>query len=314
MNTSNWWATIKRTFKLFSKEKTMRLSAALAYYAIFSLGPMLYIILVLAGLIFGEQTVRHYLQTEITQMMGQRAGSTIDSMMAARHVSGSLVTTIIGFVSLTFGALGVFTELQNSLNEIWDVKMKPDAGVAAMVRTRLFSLGMVLALFFLLLVSMILTTGVEAAASSGLGGMFPIPNVFMGAIGIAATFIVVVLFFALTFKFLPDVKVPWKPIWIGSLITGVLFTGGKYVLSLYLAKQATSSSYGAAGSVVAVLLWVYYASLIMFVGAEFTRAYAEKIGAEIHPDEYAMAEDAESESERERENEEEEELAHHHHH
>jgi membrane protein len=239
--------TIKRTFKLFSKEKTMRLSAALSYYAIFSLGPMLYLILVLAGAIFGEQTVQHFLHTQITQLMGERAGSTIDSMMAARHVGGSIVTTIIGFVSLVFGALGVFTELQNSLNEIWDVKMKPDAGVAAMVRTRLLSLGMIVALFFVLLVSMILTTAVEAAANSGLAGMFPIPNFVVGILSAVASFIVVVLFFALTFKYLPDIKVGWRPIWIGSLVTGVLFTGGKYVLSLYLAKSATTSSYGAAG-------------------------------------------------------------------
>lgn len=310
MKTSKLSATIKRTFKLFSKENTMRLSAALAYYAIFSLGPMLFIIVLLAGLIFGEQTVRHFLQTEVTQLVGQRAGGTIDSMIAARHIGGSLVTTIIGIASLVFGALGVFTELQNSLNEIWDVKMKPNAGIAAMIRTRLFSLGMVLALFFLLLVSMILTTGVEAAANSGMGGLFPIPNFLVGAIGVATSFVVVVLFFALTFKFLPDIKVDWRPIWIGALVTGVLFTGGKYVLSLYLAKQATSSSYGAAGSVVAILLWVYYASLIMFIGAEFTRAYAENTGAEIHPDEYAMMEHEESGSESE--SEEEEEFAHHH--
>jgi membrane protein len=290
MSTKNLWAAIKQTFTSFSKDNVMRLSAALAYYAIFSLGPMLFIILVLAGVIFGEETVRQFLHSQISSMVGENAGKTIDSMMAARKFSGSMITTIIGIVTLVFGALGVFGELQDSLNTIWHVQAKPDAGWWMLIRKRLLSLSMILGIFFLLMISMILTTAVEAGATSGLG-LFSLPKAVVAGLTALISFVIVAVFFSLAFKYLPDVKVNWRPVLMGSIFAAVLFTGGKYLLSLYLAKQATSSSYGAAGSVVAILLWVYYASLIMFIGAEFSKAYADCTGAKGRPDEHAMSTD-----------------------
>jgi membrane protein len=280
----------KGTFKCFGEDKAVRLASSLAYYAMFSIGPLLVIILLLAGAIFGEDTVKQFLHQQISAMMGEKAGGTIDSMMTARHFSGSIVTTIIGIVTLVFGAAGVFGELQDALNTIWDVKAKPGAGIWAYIRNRFLSLSMVLGLGFLLLISMVLTTAAEAA-SNGISGMFPIPDFVVSILGAVASFVVVTLFFALLFKYLPDVKVQWRPVWIGALVTAALFTGGKFLLSLYLAKQATSSSYGAAGSVVVILLWIYYASLIMFIGVEFTKVYARETGAAITPNEYAVPAD-----------------------
>ncbi|MGZ5507470.1 MAG: YihY/virulence factor BrkB family protein [Limisphaerales bacterium] len=280
----------KQTFKCFGEDKAMRLASSLAYYAIFSIGPLLFIMLIIAGAIFGEETVKQTLHQQISSLMGEKAGSTIESMMAARKISGSLVTTIIGIVTLVLGATGVFAELQDALNTIWGVKAKPNAGIWAYLRNRFLSMSMVLGLGFLLLISMVLTT-VAAAASNMLSGMFHVPQAMVSGLSAVVSFIVVAIFFALLFKFLPDVKVRWKPVWMGAIVTAILFTVGKYFLSMYLGKQATSSSYGAAGSVVVILLWVYYASVIMFLGAEFTQAYANATGEVIQPDEYAVKTD-----------------------
>ncbi len=280
----------KGTFKCFGEDKAVRLASSLAYYAMFSIGPLLVIILLLAGAIFGEDTVKQFLHQQIASMMGDKAGTTIDSMMTARHFSGSIVTTIIGVATLIFGAAGVFGELQDALNTIWDVKAKPGAGIWAYIRNRFLSLSMVLGLGFLLLISMVLTTAAEAASHS-ISGMFPLPDFIVPLLGALASFVVVAIFFALLFKYLPDVKVDWRPVLIGALVTAALFTGGKFLLSLYLGKQATSSSYGAAGSVVVILLWIYYASLIMFIGAEFTKVYARETGAAIVPNQYAVPAD-----------------------
>lgn len=290
MTAKRLFSVVKDTFKCFSEDKAMRLASSLAYYAIFSLGPLLFIILVIAGAIFGEHTVQQFLHRQISSMVGEKAGTTIDSMMNARRLTGSLLTTIIGIVTLVFGAAGVFGELQDALNTVWDVKAKPNAGIWLYLRNRFLSLSMVLGLGFLLLISMVLTTAVVAASKS-LSGLFQVPDFIVAIIGAVVSFLVVMAFFALLFKYLPDVKVKWSPVLIGAVVTAALFTGGKYLLSLYLGKQATSSSYGAAGSVVVILLWVYYASLIMFIGAEFTKVYAREIGTGIQPDEYAVRTD-----------------------
>lgn len=280
----------KSTFKCFSEDKAVRLAAALAYYAMFSIGPLLFIMLIIAGAVFGEETVKHALRQQISGLMGEKAGATIDSMMTARKFTGSLTTTVIGIVTLVFGATGVFGELQDALNTIWRVKAKPNAGIWAYLRNRFFSLSMVFGLGFLLLVSMVLTTAAEAASNS-LSSFFQVPEAMVTAMSALASYIIVMIFFALLFKYLPDVKVKWRPVLIGALVTSALFTVGRYGLSMYLGRQATSSSYGAAGSVVVILLWVYYASVIMFLGAEFTKAYADETGMAIQPDEYAVKTD-----------------------
>jgi len=233
------------------------------------------------------------LHQQISGMMGEKAGSTIDSMMNARKISGSLITTIIGVVTLVLGASGVFGELQDALNTIWGVKAKPNAGIWAYLRNRFLSLSMVLGLGFMLLVSMVLTTAAEAASHS-LSSLFHVPPAFVATLSGIVSYLVVAIFFALLFKYLADVKVRWRPVLIGALVTAALFTIGKFGLSLYLGKQATSSSYGAAGSVVVILLWIYYASVIMFLGAEFTKAYAIETGAAIQPNQYAVKVDQDS--------------------
>jgi membrane protein len=280
----------KQTFKSFGDDKTMRMAAALAYYAMFSIGPLMFIMLMIAGAIFGEDTVKHQLHQQISSMMGEKAGSTMESMMNARKIGGSMITTVIGIVTLVLGASGVFGELQDSLNTIWNVKAKPNAGIWGYIRNRFLSLSMVLGLGFLLLISMVLTTAAEAA-SGMLSSLFHVPKALVSGVSAGVTFIVVTLFFALLFKYLPDVKVKWRPIIIGAVATAALFTIGRFGLSLYLGKQATSSSYGAAGSVVVILLWIYYASVIMFLGAEFTKVYALETGVAIQPDKYAIRAD-----------------------
>lgn len=292
MTVKKVFGILKQTFKCFGDDNVMRLGASLAYYAMFSIGPLLFIMLILAGAIFGEQTVKQTLHQQISSMVGQQAGSTIDSMMSARKFTGSTVTTIIGIITLVFGATGVFGELQSSLNTIWDVKAKPTAGIWSYVRNRFLSMGMVLGLGFLLLISMVLTTAAESA-SKKVSGFFHVPDQLVTVVSAATAFVIVIIFFALVFKFLPDVKVRWRPVLIGAIVTAALFTGGKYLLSLYLGKQATTSSYGAAGSVVVILLWVYYASLIMFMGAEFTQVYANETGEAIVPNKYAVPADQE---------------------
>jgi membrane protein len=280
----------KATFKFFSEDKAVRLAAALAYYAIFSIGPLLFIMLMIAGAIFGEESVKQALHQQISSMLGEKAGSTIESMMNARKIGGSMITTIIGVVTLVLGASGVFGELQDALNTIWGVKAKPNAGIWAYIRNRFLSLSMVLGLGFMLLISMVLTTAAEAASHS-LSSLFHVPDAMVAAVSALVSYIVVAIFFALLFKYLPDVKIKWRPVLIGAVVTAALFTIGKYGLSMYLGKQATSSSYGAAGSVVVILLWVYYASVIMFLGAEFTKAYANQTGMAIQPDKYAVKAD-----------------------
>lgn len=278
---------IKGTATEFGEDNVLRLSAALAYYAIFSIGPLLAIVVGLAGLAFGHDSVRQQIHHALQGMLGENSAKTVDSMMAARSHTGSLITTIVGIVALLFGAAGVFGQLQDSLNTIWEVKAKPHAGMWALVRNRFLSFSMVLGVGFLLLVSLALSTAI-AALTGALNRMIPMGNVVGHIVDFVVSFGIITLLFAMIFKFLPDVKIPWRKVWVGAIGTAFLFTLGKFLLGLYLGKQSTSSSYGAAGSVIVILMWIYYASVILFFGAEFTQVYAKATGAQIVPSKYAV--------------------------
>lgn len=276
----------KGTVKGFSSDKVLRLSAALAYYAIFSLGPLLFIVITLAGFAFGEEAVRGRVQHELQSYIGEQSAKTIESMMAAPKSGKNVVVTILGIVALLIGATGLFGQLQDALNTIWEVKAKPGHSLAGFLRQRFLSLAMILGVCFLLLISMVVTTTVESITASAAHGM-TLPEAMTNILSIVISFVVVTLLFAMIFKLLPDVRMPWSTVWVGAIGTALLFTGGRYLLSLYLGKQASSSNYGAAGSVAVILLWVYYSSVILFFGAEFTKVFAAEKGIKVVPKSFA---------------------------
>jgi membrane protein len=288
MHLKKVWSILKGTFSEFNEDKVVRLSAALAYYAMFSIGPLLVIALGLAGLLFGHESVRRQIEQQLQSAIGDSAARTLTSMMAAQKHGTGLITTIVGLVALLFGAAGVFGQLQDSLNTIWEVKSKPGAGIWGFIRDRFLSFSMVLGTGFLLLVSMALTTFLSAATGA-FGSRLAISEALSHILNFAVSFAVVSLLFAMIFKYLPDIKVPFRKVWVGAIGTALLFTIGKYLLALYLGRKSTTSAYGAAGSVIVILMWVYYASLILFFGAEFTQVYARQTGAKILPGKYAVA-------------------------
>jgi membrane protein len=282
-----WWNVLRDTVKDFLEDNALRLSAALAYYSIFSLAPLLIIIIALAGFFLDESTVRQQVHNQLSGLLGSQSTQTVESMLAARKVGSTTLATILGVGALLLGASGLFGQLQDALNTVWEVKAKPGrSGLWALVRDRFLSLTMVLGLGFLLLISMVLTTAVEAMAT-GVGRMFPVPDAVIVGLSLIVSFLVVTALFMLIFKVLPDVRVPWKVAWIGGLATAVLFTIGKWGLGYYLGRESTASAYGAAGSVVILLLWIYYSSVILLFGAEFTQIYATKKGLPLQPSEYA---------------------------
>jgi len=280
------WGLLRQTISEFSGDNVTTLSAALAYYAIFSIGPLLLIVVSIAGLVFGEQAIRTELEAQLRNLMGAQATQTISSMMVNHSKSTSIITTVIGAVVLISGASGVFGQLQSSLNAIWKVEPKPGRGIVGFLHDRFFSWAMVLGVGFLLLVSMIISAAL-AASSARLGQMLGVPEWTMHAVDFVFSGIVIAGLFAMIFKFIPDVHVPWGNVAAGALGTSLLFSLGKFLLALYLGRTSTTSAYGAAGSVVIVLLWVYYASVILFFGAEFTQVYTKRAGVPVTPTENA---------------------------
>ena len=283
-----WLATLKSTFSDFMEDKALRLAAALAYYSIFSLAPLLIIMIAIAGFLLDEAAVRDQVQRQMTELLGAKSAETLQSMTEARKMGSTPLAMTLGIIALLFGAGGVFGQLQDALNTIWEVKAKSGGGVGRLIRDRFLSLTMVLGLGFLLLISMAITTGVHAM-TQGFGRLFPIPDAVTVVLSMIVSFVVVATLFMLIFKILPDLKVPWKVALIGGVFTAILFTIGKWGLGLYLGRESTQSAYGAAGSLVIVLLWIYYSTVILFLGAEFTQAYATKKGYKLQLSPYAEA-------------------------
>jgi len=282
------WAILKETGKDFMEDKVLRLSAALAYYALFSIGPLLIIVVGLTSLALGKESVRYAVEHQLQGFMGENAATTVESMMAAHKESDSLVATIVGIVALLFGASGVFGQLQDSLNSIWEVKAAPGQGVWGFIRNRFISFTMVLGMGFLLLVSLVLTT-ILSSFTAYLGQAMKVPAFLGQLLDTSVSFLVITLLFAMIFKVLPDAQVRWRDVWIGSIATALLFTTGKLFLGLYLGRESTASAYGAAGSVIVVLMWVYYSSVLLLSGAEFTQVYAKQTGSGIQPSKHAVS-------------------------
>jgi membrane protein len=275
MSTKDLLSILKTTFAAWNKHEAPRLGAALAFYTILSLSPLVIIVVALAGVIFSRSTAQAHILSQVQGMIGVEGGKAMESMLAnAQKPAAGILGTIVGLLSLLFGASGVFTELRSALNLIWEVNPEETSGVVALLRERFFSFGMVLSIGFLLLVSLVVST-ILAAVGKFFGGLLPIPSPVLAVLNFLLSYIGVAVLFGLIFRFVPEAKVRWVNVWLGALATALFFTIGKTVIGLYLGKSSLGSAYGAAGSVIVVIVWVYYSAQIFFFGAEFTHAYSE---------------------------------------
>lgn len=279
---------LKETFKEWQEDKASRLAAALAYYTAFSIAPLIIIAIAIAALVFGEEAARGGIEDQLRGLIGQQGAEAVEEMIknSSKPAEGT-IATIISVVFLLFGASGVFGQLQDSLNTIWEVAPKPGRGVMGFIKDRFLSFAMVLGIGFLLLVSLILSA-VLAGLSNVLGSMMPGMSFLWSLLNFFISFGVITLLFALIYRVLPDAKIAWGDVWFGAIITALLFTIGKSLIGLYLGNSSVGSTYGAAGSFVVLLLWVNYSAQILFFGAEFTQVYANKYGSRIVPTENAV--------------------------
>lgn len=267
---------LKRIYANWTKHEAPRLGAALAFYTILSLSPLLVLSIAIAAFFFDRSTAMRQVTYQVQGFVGEAAAKLIQSTLEStqKNQTGGQASLISAFV-LLFGASGVFSELRSALNKIWEVEEDPNAGVWALVKDKLFSFGMVLSVGFLLIAALIMSA-VLAAISTFLNRLIPIPPPIAFTIDLLVSLAGIAAIFTLIYRFVPSVRIPWNKAWVGGAVTSVLFALGKYVILFYLAKAAPGSAYGAAGSVVAVIVWVYYTAQIVFFGAEFTHVYATK--------------------------------------
>jgi membrane protein len=273
----------KTAFSEWNEDHASRLAAALAYYAAVSLAPLLIILLGIAGLAFGQEAAAGQLRGQIQDLIGPQSAEVVqDIINYANMPAAGIVSSAAGIVVLLLGASGVFGALQDGLNAVWEVTPGPDRGIIGIVRDRFLSLTMVLGVGFLLLVSLV-ASAVLAGIGKYVSGALPLPLFLLNVINAVVSFAVVAVLFALIYKVLPDVQIAWGDVWIGATITSLLFTIGKFVIGLYLGRSSLANAYGAAGSLVIILIWIYYSAQILFFGAELTQVYANKFGSRIRP-------------------------------
>ena len=282
------WKSLKDAFSGFSDDKVMKLSASLAYYTGFSLAPLLVVIIAICGFVFGQEAVQGTIDNQIRGFIGYDAARQVQDMIKNASLSGkTTMATIIGVVTLLIGATSIFGEIQDSINSIWGLKPKPKVGLVKTLQVRLLSFGLIASLGFILLVSLAATAVVESLGDR-LNAMFPdVAVVAFYIINLVVNIAVTTFLFGVIFKVLPDARIKWKDIWPGAIATSLLFLIGKFAISLYISKSNFSSSYGAAGSLAVIFVWIYYSAIILYFGAEFTKAYALNKGAKIVPNKYA---------------------------
>jgi membrane protein len=284
----HWWKIISTTFMSFINDNGLKLSASLAYYTIFSIAPLLVLILALIGLFLRDEAHRELIYVQLQHYMGVQASGQIKDIIKHQAVYGkSGVALIIGGIVLLLGASSMFVEIQDSLNIIWRVRAKPKKSWLKLLQNRFLSFSLIASLGFLLLVSLVVNILVSAL-SDRIQHFFPGVAVIIFLINLGITFLVIALLFGIIFKVLPDVKITWKDVRSGAIFTAILFILGQYLIGLYLQYFGNSSTYGAAGSLIVILTWIYYTAAILYIGAEFTQVYAEAIGSKIEPAEYAV--------------------------
>jgi membrane protein len=273
------WTLIKQTASRWSDINAPRLGAALAFYTMLSIAPLLVLSIAIAGLVFGEQAAQGRILGELQTVIGYQGSAAIQDLLDhARHLSSGISALAIGIVLLVYGASSVFCELRDSLNLVWGFKTTTGPGVMGVIRSRLAAFAMVVGIGFLLLVSLLFSAAI-AAAGKFFGGMLPIPEVVLHLANALISLLALTILFALLYKVIPEVKIEWRDVWIGAAVTSALFSLGKLVIGLYIGKAGVSSAYGAAGSLVALLIWVYYSAQIFFLGAEFTHSFSERHGS-----------------------------------
>jgi membrane protein len=282
-------ALFKNTGSEWIQDKCPQLGAALAYFTVFSLAPLVVVLLAVFGLIFGGSDQARQKITEQLQYLIDPSGIKVIQDIAANasNPRAGMIATTIGIVIALFGASGVFGQLQDALNTIWGVKPKPGGGIMGFIRTRFLSFAMVGGVCFLLLASLTVET-VLRGLSDYLKNAMPGGHILALALFLIFDLAVIVLLFAMIFRYLPDAKIAWRDVWVGATMTAVLFALGKFVLGLYLGSGAAGSAYGAASSLITLLLWIYYAAQILLFGAEFTQVYANTYGTRVEPEQHAV--------------------------
>jgi membrane protein len=282
-------SVLKATYRGWSEDKVPTLGAALAYYSIFSLAPLAVIAIGVASMVFEEQAARGQIVKEMEKYVGHTAAQAIQDMVSHTSAAGGgWLPTAIGLGTMLIGASGVFVQLRDSLNTIWKVTPRPGRAFWDLVLQRLLSFGLVALTALLALTSLVVNTALVGLENWLTAVLSPASVAWWQAANALSSFAVITLLVALIYKFLPDVIVPWRDVWVGAVVTALLFTLGKYLIGLYLGRSGVSSAFGAAGSLVAILVWVYYSAQIVLFGAEFTRAYADCCGAQVVPSKHAM--------------------------
>lgn len=273
----------------FVQDKALKYSAALAYYTVFSVAPFLVIIISVSGIFFGRVAVQGELYQQINGLVGNEAALQIQQMITNIHLSeNNVFATVVSFIILIMGATGIFSEIQDSINQIWGLKSKPKRGWLKMIMNRLISFSLIVSLGFILMVSLLLNALVVLVGTQ-LMKMLPGAGIYIvNGINNILTFLILTFLFGVIFKVLPDAKLRWKDVAVGSIATAVLFMLGKFCIGLYMGHSNLTSVYGTAGSIIIVMLWVYYSAVILYFGAVFTKVYARHAGSEIRPNDYAV--------------------------
>jgi membrane protein len=270
---------VKETFDRWLADRAPSMGAALAFYSAFSVAPLLIIVIAIAGMAFGEAAAQGAIVGQLRALVGEQGAGAIQAMLAAagRRESGVVATTV-GIVTLLIGATSAFVELQDSLDRIWEAPKRAENGIVTLFKSRVLSFGLVLAIGFLLLVSLVLTTALAAFAGY-YSHLLPVGETLLQTANFIASFLVVTVLFAMIYKWLPNVSIAWRDVWIGSAVTALLFNIGRTTIGMYLGHSAVASAYGAAGTFVVLLLWLYYSAQVFLLGAEFTWVYAKRVGS-----------------------------------